>query len=43
MDATRALLDQLMGKHRNLAADEKPKNRLKWSDAAVCQHFMVAG
>jgi hypothetical protein len=32
-----------MGKHRNLGADEKPKNRLKWSDPAVCQHFIVAG
>lgn len=41
MDATRALLDQLMGKDRNLAVDEKSKHRLRYDDAQVCQYFNI--
>ncbi len=39
VDATRALLDQLMGKDRNLTSDEKPR-KIKWSDESVCQVSM---
>jgi len=40
-NAAAALLDQLMGKHRNLDADDRPVQ--KWSDADVCKHYFIAG
>ena len=41
MDATRALLDELMGKDRNLLPNEKPKRTVQFSDPEVCKHFLV--
>jgi len=40
MDTTRALLDQLMGKDRNLTAEEKPKRRKRWDDPDVCPYYL---
>jgi len=39
VDAQRALLDELMGKHRNLPADQRPAAALKWSDPQVCMWY----
>jgi len=39
--AAAALLDQLMGKHRNMSSDERPVQ--KWSDDDVCKHHFIAG
>jgi LUC7 N_terminus len=39
MDAQRALLDQLMGKHRNLSADERAKKQKNFDDDTVCQFY----
>lgn len=39
-DSQRALLDQLMGKHRNLSREEQQAKQLKWSDPEVCPWFM---
>ena len=40
MEETRALLDQLMGRNRNLAASEKPANQLHWRDKDICPYFL---
>jgi len=40
MDASRMLLDQLMGKDRNMSAEERSKRRLRWDDEAVCKFFL---
>jgi len=40
MDSTRALLDQLMGKDRNLTAEERPKRRKRWDDEDVCPYYL---
>ena len=42
MDAQRALLDSLMGKNRNLGADEKPQKKLRFDDKEVCQWYNLA-
>jgi len=43
MDAQRALLDSLMGLHRNQGPDEEnPQERISWKDSEVCKHFLVA-
>eukprot|EP01102_Stenamoeba_stenopodia_P009430 TRINITY_DN2778_c0_g1_i4.p1 TRINITY_DN2778_c0_g1~~TRINITY_DN2778_c0_g1_i4.p1 ORF type:complete len:327 (-),score=57.16 TRINITY_DN2778_c0_g1_i4:187-1101(-) len=42
MDATRALLDELMGKDRNLLPNEKPKRTVHFTDPDVCKHYLVA-
>jgi len=43
MDAQRALLDSLMGLHRNQAPDEEnPQVRSSWRDSDVCKYFLVA-
>lgn len=39
VDAQRALLDELMGKHRNLPADQRPAVAMKWSDPQVCMWY----
>jgi len=41
MDSQRALLDQLMGKMRNLNEDEKALHQQSWSDSNICQHYLV--
>lgn len=38
--AAAALLDELMGRDRNLAPTEK-KKEIRWEDPAVCKHFLV--
>eukprot|EP01083_Nonionella_stella_P220003 787552_1 len=40
MDAQRALLDQLMGRNRNIHPDEGGAVTLKWSDSEVCEWFL---
>ncbi|XP_014663193.1 PREDICTED: luc7-like protein 3 [Priapulus caudatus] len=37
--AAAALLDELMGRNRNLASDEKSKE-LRWDDAEVCKRYL---
>ncbi len=37
VDATRALLDQLMGKDRNMTSDERHKKRRNYWDEGICQ------
>jgi hypothetical protein len=39
LEASRALLDQLMGKHRNVDPNDRPK-QLKYSDPDVCKYFI---
>lgn len=42
MEAQRALLDELMGKDRNLTEEEKKGYReMKWDDKEVCAYYMV--
>lgn len=41
MDATRALLDELMGKDRNLPPAERKGAGLKFSDHSVCKYDLV--
>jgi len=40
VDSTRALLDELMGKDRNLLPNEKPKSKLHFTDPDVCKFFL---
>ncbi|CAK8689314.1 unnamed protein product [Clavelina lepadiformis] len=39
MTALSAMLDELMGKNRNAAPNEKT-NEMHWSDEEVCKHFL---
>ncbi|GMH39114.1 hypothetical protein BSKO_07012 [Bryopsis sp. KO-2023] len=41
VDATRALLDELMGKHRNMPLTEKSDRGIKYSDPTVCKHQLA--
>jgi len=34
------LLDQLMGKDRNLTSEERPKRRKRWDDEDVCPYYL---
>ncbi|XP_054155391.1 luc7-like protein 3 isoform X2 [Oppia nitens] len=40
INAAKQLLDELMGRERNLAADDKTSS-LNWNDQQVCRHFLV--
>ena len=40
VDATRALLDELMGKERNLLPTERQNVGSHFSDPEVCKHFL---
>ncbi len=42
MDAQRALLDALMGKNRNLSADEKGSKHARFDDKDVCQWYNLS-
>ncbi|GAB2249953.1 hypothetical protein Droror1_Dr00013312 [Drosera rotundifolia] len=43
MEAQGALLDELMGKDRNLTKEEKKGYReMKWDDKEVCAYYMVS-
>jgi len=42
MDAQRALLNSLMGLHRDEVPDEDNAiDRISWKDSDVCKHFLV--
>ena len=41
VDATRALLDELMGKERNVPLDERTGQSLKFSDPEVCKYALA--
>ena len=41
MDATRALLDELMGKDRNVPLSEKKAKNLHFADAVVCKYELA--
>lgn len=38
MDAQRAMLDELMGKQRNVALHERSAKVVRWDDASVCKY-----
>eukprot|EP00128_Syssomonas_multiformis_P000364 Colp12_sorted_trinity150504_noHs@13415 len=38
VDAARALMDELMGRDRDLLPEEKPKRH--WSDSNICKHYL---
>jgi len=38
--SAKELLDQLMGKDRNLTIDEKPKRKMRWDDEGVCPYYL---
>uniref|UniRef100_A0A1I8PYD3 Luc7-like protein 3 n=1 Tax=Stomoxys calcitrans TaxID=35570 RepID=A0A1I8PYD3_STOCA len=40
VDAARQMLDELMGRNRNLHPSEAPKN-VSWEDPDLCQYFLV--
>jgi len=40
VDATRLLLDQLMGKDRNLAPEARSKRKRRWTDPDVCTYYL---
>ncbi|CAG2105942.1 unnamed protein product [Medioppia subpectinata] len=40
INAAKQLLDELMGRERDLAPEEK-KSSLDWNDPGVCRHFLV--
>ena len=42
MDAQRELLDQLMGKNRNLSKDDAPLREQHWNDADICPYYLCA-
>ena len=41
VDFIREQLDELMGRHRDLPADSKVKER-SWRDAELCKFFLVS-
>jgi len=41
MDYQRKLLDELMGADRNRTPNDKPQQRMHWSDESVCKHYLV--
>lgn len=41
VDATRALLDELMGKERNVPLDLRTGQSLKFSDPEVCKYALA--
>merc|ERR1711881_527646 len=36
-----SMLDELMGRNRNLAPDDANNRETKWSDAEVCRYYLV--
>jgi len=40
IDATRALLDELMGRDRNLLPDEKTNTEMRFDDEQVCKYYI---
>jgi len=36
-----AMLDELMGRNRNLAPDDENNRETKWSDSEVCRYYLV--
>jgi len=40
IDATRALLDELMGRDRNLLPDERTNTEMRFDDNQVCKFFI---
>ena len=42
VDATRAMLDELMGKERNVPLSQRVNRKIRFSDADVCKHDLAA-